>query len=384
MTATAVTQVAIAGIGESEQGAVPGRTLLGLQSDAIAASLDDCGIDPAEIDALFCTGIPRYAALMAAEYHGITPTFFDSTEAGGASFPLFVEHAAAAIHTGRCRTALIVYGSDQRSRRRRRLGGQIEEDLPQAQFEAPYGPLLPISAYALAANRHMFEFGTRPEQLAEIAVSTRRWAERNPSAFQRTPLTVNDVLASPMISSPIHREEICLVTDGAGAILLTTLERARTLRPPAVAVLGYGAATSHYTISQMPDLVRTAAADSGRRAFAMAGLGPADVDVAGLYDSFTITVLLALEDLGFCAKGEGGAFVAGGRTGPGGSLPVNTSGGGLAHTHPGMLGIFLLIEAVRQLRGGLGKRQVPNARIALVHGVGGVLSAHATVLLGRD
>jgi acetyl-CoA acetyltransferase len=382
--AAARERIAIAGVGESEQGSVPGRTLLGLQSDAIAAALGDSGIDPADIDGVFCTGIPRYAALMAAEYHGIAPRYLDSTEAGGASFPLFVEHAAAAIAAGLCETALIVYGSDQRSRRRRRLGGQVVDELPQAQFEAPYGPLLPISAYALAADRHMFEFGTRPEQLAEIAVSTRRWAERNPAAFERTPLTVADVLASPLVSSPIHREEICLVTDGAGAMLLTTLERARTLRQPAIAVLGYGSATSHNTISQMPDLVRTAALDSGRRAFAMAGLTPADVDVAGLYDSFTITVLLALEDLGFCAKGEGGAFVADGRTGPGGALPVNTSGGGLAHTHPGMLGIFLLIEAVRQLRGGLAERQVPDARIALVHGVGGVLSAHATVLLGRD
>jgi acetyl-CoA acetyltransferase len=378
------TPIAIAGVGESEQGSVPGRTLLGLQSDAIAAALDDCGLEADAIDGLFCTGIPRYAALMAAEYHGIRPAWIDSTEAGGASFPLYIEHAAAAIRAGLCETALIVYGSDQRSRRRRRLGGQVVDELPQAQFEAPYGPLLPISAYALAADRHMTEFGTRPEHLAQIAVSTREWAQRNPAAFLRTPVTVDQVLASPMVSSPIHRDEICLVTDGAGAIIVTTLARARTLRPGAVAVLGHGSAVSHHTISQMPDLVRTAAVDSGRKAFAMAGLGPADVDVAELYDSFTITVLLALEDLGFCAKGEGGAFVADGRTAPGGALPVNTSGGGLAHTHPGMLGIFLLIEAVRQLRGGLADRQVPDARIALVHGIGGVLSVHATVLLGRD
>ena len=194
-------------------------------------------------------------------------------------------------------------------------------------------------------------------------MTTRAWAQRNPAAFRRDPLTVDDVLASPVVSSPIHREEICLVTDGGGAVIVTTAEHARDLRQRPVAVLGYGEATSHYTISQMPDLTSTAARQSGRRAFAMAGLTPADVDVAQLYDSFTITVLLALEDLGFCAKGDGGAFVEDGRLGPGGALPTNTSGGGLAYTHPGMLGIFLLIEAVRQLRGGLRERQVPDATL---------------------
>lgn len=373
--------IAIVGIGESAQGAVPSRSLLGLQSDAISAALDDAGLDGSEIDGLFCTGLPRYSALMAAEYHGIDPSYFDSTEAGGASFGVFIEHAAAAISAGLCSTVLVVYGSDQRSARRRKLGGDITGSLPQAQFEAPYHPLLPISAYALAAARHMHEFGTRPEELAAVAVSARRWAALNPDAFRREPLTVADVLASPLISSPIHRDEICLVTDGAGAIVVTTLARAASLRRRPVRVLGHGSAMSHYTISQMPDLTTTAATSSGARAFAMAGLSPRDVDVAQIYDSFTITVVLNLEDLGFCAKGEGGAFVSGDRIGPGGSLPVNTSGGGLAHTHPGMLGIFLIIEAVRQLRGGLGPRQVPDAEIALVHATGGVLSVHSTLIL---
>ena len=375
--------IAIAGIGESRQGLVPDRTLLGLQGDAIAAALADAGLALEDVDGLFCTGLPKYAALQAAEYHGIRPRYLDSTEAGGASFGLFVEHAVAAIRAGLCSTALIVYGSIQRSERRRRLAGDVATTLPQAQFEAPFGPLLPISAYALAASRHMHEFGTRAEELAEIAVSTRRWAQLNAAAFRRDPLSVADVLASEVVSSPIHREEICLVTDGAGALIVTTLDRARDLRARPVVVLGHGEATSHYTISQMPDLTRTAAADSGARAFAMAGLTPADVDVAQIYDSFTITVLLNLEDLGFCPKGEGGAWVADGRLGPGGSLPTNTSGGGLAYTHPGMLGIFQVIEAVRQLRGGLGERQVPDAGIALVHGTGGVLSVHSTLLLGR-
>lgn len=375
--------IAVIGVGESAQGAVPDRSLLGLQSDAMQAAIDDAGIPASEIDGLFCTGLPRYAALMAAEYHAIQPRYFDSTEAGGASFGLFVGHAHAAIAAGLCTTALIVYGSDQRSARRRRLGGQIPDQLPQAQFEAPYRPLLPISAYALAAARHIHEYGTTPEQLAEVAVSARRWSARNPAAFRRDLLSVADVLTSPMVSSPIHRDEICLVTDGAGAIIVTSSERAAALRADPVIVLGHGSATTHYTISQMPDLTRTGAAASGARAFAMAGLSPSDIDVAQVYDSFTITVLLNLEDLGFCAKGEGGAFVSGGRIGPGGPLPLNTSGGGLAHTHPGMLGIFLIIEAVRQLRGGLGDRQVPDAEVALVHGTGGALSVHSTLLLGR-
>lgn len=373
----------IVGVGESEQGYVPGRSALQLQSDAIAAALADAGLDRSEIDGLFCTGLPRYSALLAAEYHGISPSFIDSTDGGGASFELFVQHAAAAIASGLCSVALIVYGSTQRSLRSRQIGGAIAPQTPQAQFEAPYAPLLPISAYALAAQRHIFEFDTRPDQLAEIVVSTRRWAALSPNAFLRDPITVDEVLAAEIISSPIHRPEICLVTDGAGAIILTTLERARSLRQSPVVVLGHGEATSHLTISQMPDLTRTAAIESGRRAFAMAGVCPADIDVAEIYDSFTITVLLNLEDLGFCAKGEGGAFVEGGRTAPGGPLPVNTQGGGLAYTHPGMLGIFLLIEATRQLRGGLGARQVEDAEVALAHGTGGVLSIHSTVILAR-
>lgn len=376
--------IAIVGIGESEQGSVPGRSVLQLQSDAIHAALGDAGLSVRDVDGVFCTGLPRYPSLLVAEYNGIAPIVYsDSTEAGGASFEFFVEHACAALAAGLCRTALIVYGSTQRSSRSRRLSGVVPDTTPQAQFEIPYAPLLPISAYAMAAQRHMFEFGTTPEQLAEIAVSTRRWAALNPGAFLRDPIGIEDVLQSPMISSPIHRLEVCLVTDGAGAIVLTTLERARSLRQRPIAVLGHAEAHSHFTISQMADLTRTAAAVSGHRAFEMAGVGPADIDVAEIYDSFTITVLLSLEDLGFCEKGEGGAFVGGGRTAPGGPLPLNTSGGGLAYTHPGMLGIFLLIEAVRQLRGGLGPRQVAGAELAIAHGVGGVLSSHGTTILGR-
>jgi acetyl-CoA acetyltransferase len=258
------------------------------------------------------------------------------------------------------------------------------ESATRAEWELPYGILLPTGAYALAASRHMAQYGTKPEHLAQIAVSTREWAVRNPQAFHRDPLTLAEAMASPTLVSPLRKVDCCLVTDGAGAVVLTSAERARDLRRAPAHVLGAASAQSHASITQMADLTVTSGVDSGRRAFAMAGIGPEDVDVAQLYDSFTITVLLALEDLGFCAKGEGGPFVASGVLGPGGALPAQTSGGGLCYTHPGMFGIFLLVEATRQLRGECGDRQVSGAEIALAHGCGGVLSTTSTVVLGTE
>jgi acetyl-CoA acetyltransferase len=249
-------------------------------------------------------------------------------------------------------------------------------------YETAYKPRYPVTMYALAAARHMYEFGTTREQLAEVAVAARSWAQLTPGAFRTDPLTVEDVLASRMISDPLTIADCCLVTDGGGAVILTATERARSLRREPVPVLGVGEAHWHRSISQMPSLTTTAAVDSGARAFTMAGLRPADVDVVELYDAFTINVPLFLEDLGFCEKGEGGPFVADGRISPGGSLPVNTNGGGLSYTHPGMYGIFLLIEATRQLRGAAGRRQVQGSNVALVHGNGAVLSAQVTALLG--
>jgi acetyl-CoA acetyltransferase len=242
----------------------------------------------------------------------------------------------------------------------------------------------PLGAYALAATRHMATYGTTAEQLAEIAVATRAWASLNPVAMMRDPLTIADVLGSPVIASPLHRLDCCLVTDGGGALVITTRERARDLRRPPVSVLGVAETHTHQIISQMPDLTVTGAAHTGPRAFAMAGLTPSDIDVTEIYDSFTITVLLTLEDLGFCKKGEGGAFVSRQRTAPGGEFPLNTQGGGLSYCHPGVFGIFTVIEGVRQLRGDCGARQVADARTALCHGTGGVLSASGTVILGRD
>jgi acetyl-CoA acetyltransferase len=230
----------------------------------------------------------------------------------------------------------------------------------------------------------MSEYGTTSEQLAEIAVAARSWAESNPKAWSRDPLTVDDVLASRVLVDPLHRLDCCLVTDGGGAVVVTTQERARDAARRAIRVLGAGEGQSHWHVAQMPDQTVSPAAISGRHAFEMAGITPADVDVLEPYDSFTITVLLALEDLGFCGKGEGGAFAEGGRLAPGGELPAMTSGGGLSYNHPGALGILLLVEAVRQLRGECGERQVPNATIAVAHGSGGVLSTAATVVLARE
>jgi acetyl-CoA acetyltransferase len=242
---------------------------------------------------------------------------------------------------------------------------------------------MPVGAYALMAARHMYQYGTTSEQLAEVAVAARQWARLNPKAWSRDALTVADVLASPMISEPLHRLDCCLITDGGGAVVITSDGPAASATRPLVEIAGVGESHGHWSISQMDDLTVTAGVHSGREAFAMAGLGPTDVDFAEPYDSFTITPLLAFEDLGFCAKGEGGDFVSGGRLAPGGALPAMTSGGGLSYCHPGALGLLLVVEAVRQLRGDAGERQVPRHAVGLVHGVGGSCSTAATAILTR-
>jgi acetyl-CoA acetyltransferase len=263
-------------------------------------------------------------------------------------------------------------------------GTRFGADSWRLQFEMPFGLAGPPTGYALAAARHMHEFGTTSEQLAEVAVATRRWAMLNPRALMRDPLTVDDVLSSRMISWPLHLLDCCLVTDAGGAVVVTSAERARDRPKKPVYVLGTGEASTHVMVSQMPDFARwDAARMAGERAFAMAGVTPADIDVAELYDAFTIVPIMALEALGFCAPGEGGAFVAGQRTAPGGAFPMNTNGGGLSYTHSGMYGMFTLVEAVRQLRGECGARQVPNARVACVNGTGGWFSSASTVILGR-
>jgi acetyl-CoA acetyltransferase len=307
---------------------------------------------------------------------------------GGSTYELHVEHAAAAIASGLCDVILSVYAATPRGDRRRgggqRGGPPFAGPNPMAEWEMPYGLAMPMGAYALAASRHMAVYGTTAEQLAQIAVDTRRWATMNPRARYQDQITVADVLSSPMQASPLHLLDCCLVTDGAGAFVMTSAERARDQAKPPVYVLGAATCGDHQMISLMPDLTTTAGAVSGPAAFEMAGMKPADVDLLMGYDSFTITALLHLEDLGFCPKGEGGAFVEDGKLGPGGSLPMNTNGGGLSFTHPGQYGMFLLVEAVRQLRGECGERQIDDPHVAVAHGSGGVLSTMGTVVLGTE
>ncbi len=370
---------AIVGAAESDIGAVAeGLSVIDLMAQGVERALEDCGLTLADVDGVFAaSGQSRMASTALCEYLGLRPRVQDSTMMGGSSFMTHVAHAQAAIEAGLCEVAVIAYGSTQRSAGRRNVAAR--EYNP---YETPFRPVMPASAYALAASRHMFQYGTTREQLAWVAVAAREWARLNPKAWEKDPLSVQDVLSSRLVSHPLTVRDCCLVTDGGGALVMTSAARARSLRRPPVFVLGVGECISHQSISNMPDLTVTGARESGRLAYAMAGLGASDIDVVQLYDAFTITTLLFLEDLGFCAKGEGGSFVANGAIGPAGRLPVNTSGGGLSYCHPGMFGLFVLIEAVRQLRGECGARQVPDCETAIAHGNGGVLSTQSTVILG--
>jgi acetyl-CoA acetyltransferase len=374
----------IAGVAETPLGEVWDHSELSMAALASHEALTEAGLTFADVDALFTNYMGEEGTVQLGEYLGIMPRYADSTDLGGAAFEAFVHHAVAAIHAGRCEVALIAYASRQRTRRSRRMTREADDSTLGAQFELSYGLPGPLGHYAMIAARHMYQFGTTAEQLAEIAVAARSWAAKNPKAWSRDPITVEDVVTSRLICDPLHRLDVCLVTDGGGAAVVTTAERARDAAKRAVRILGAAESQTHWSIAQMPDFTVTAGAVSGREAFAMAGIRPADVDVLEPYDSFTITVLLALEDLGFCAKGEGGAFVEAGRLAPGGALPALTSGGGLSYNHPGAFGLLLLVEAVRQLRGEAGQRQVPQARIAVAHGVGGLMSTASTVVLGND
>lgn len=360
-----------------------------LEARVVRQALEDAGLDLGDID-----GVCHPQALDLAEYLGITSRFTDSTMTGGSVYEVYLEHAASAIAAGVAECILVVFAQTPRASRTaaKRRGGAgggggrpgSWGPNPSAEWEDPYGLQLPVGGYALAANRHMAQYGTTAEQLATIAVQTRKWASLNPRAKSRDPLTVDEVLASELIASPLHKLDCCLVTDGAGAFIVTSAERARSLRKPPIYVLGAATAHTHRMISQMPDLTVTPGAICGPKAFDMAGIKTSDVDVFMGYDSFTITQLLHFEDLGFCGKGEGGPFVESTDIGPGGTLPTNTNGGGLSYTHPGMYGMFLVVEAVRQLRGECGERQVPEAEIAVAHGSGIVLSCMSTAVLGTE
>ncbi|HZA01057.1 MAG TPA: thiolase [Hyphomicrobiaceae bacterium] len=371
-------QAIVAGIGNTRRWNAPGRTPFDQLQEAAIVALEDCGLSLKDVDGLFCalstTGLP---ILNVAERLGVNLRYADGTMVGGASFLFHLQSAVSALAHGLCDVALICYGSNQLS-----AGGRLVSMPDQQPYEAPYRPRYPISSYALAAARHMYAYGTTRENLADVALAARAWANLNPHAFARGPLTREDVLAAPMISDPLTRSDCCLVTDGGAALVLTRAERAADLPRPPVYVLGTGTAVSHRQIAAMPDLTTTAAVESSRRAYAMAGIDAKDVDHVMVYDAFTITTVLFLEDLGFCGKGEGGPFVSSGAIAPGGSLPVNTNGGGLSCNHPGMYGLFTLIEAAEQLRGQCGARQVEDANIAVAHANGGVLSSQATAVLG--
>lgn len=371
-------RAAVVGIGAAGAGEAPGRTATELMAQAALAAVADAGLRLADIDGIFAaTSTHAFPTLSVAEYLGLRPRYFDGTNVGGASFEAHLVSAALALDAGLCDAALICYGSNQRS-----AGGRLVSMSEPQPHEAPYKPRLPVTAYALAASRHMHQFGTTREQLAEVAVAARGWANLNPAAFARGPLGVADVLGSRMVSDPLSALDCCLVTDGGGACVLVRADRAADAPHPPAYLLGAAGAGWHRAISSMPDLVVTAASESGPRAYAMAGLTHKDVGLAMLYDAFTINTILFLEDLGFCPKGEGGRFVEGGAIAPGGRLAVNTNGGGLSCVHPGMYGMFLILEAVAQLRGQAGERQVPGLDVALVHGNGGTLSSQCTALLG--
>ncbi len=369
---------AIVGVGLSGLPSAPERTAMEILAESVHRALDDAGLKLGDIDGLFTGSSYHFLpSLSVAEYLGLKPKFQDTTMVGGSSFVGHLLNAALALNAGLCDVALICYGSNQGSG-----FGKLKTMSETQPYEVPYEPRYPISSYALAAARHMHEFDTRREDLAEIAVAARKWAQMNPLAVKRDPLSIHDVLNARQISDPLGLLDCCLVSDGGGAVILVRRERAKDFPKEPVFVLGCAGATTHRQISCMANLTTTAAADSGPRAFEMAGLRPSDIDVVELYDAFTINTLLFLEDLGFCEKGQGGAFVRDGRIAPGGALPVNTNGGGLSCCHPGMYGIFTVIEAVQQLRGESGDRQVANARTAVAHGNGGVLSSQVTSILG--
>lgn len=371
--ATAVVGMATAGMGES-----PGSTAMELMAEASAAALADAGLTLADVDGLFVnSSVHSLPIVSAAEYLGIQPRYANGSAIGGSAFEAHCLNAAMALDAGVCDVALIAYGSVQRS-----AGGKLLSLSEPQPFDDVHRPLFPTSSYALAAARHMHEFGTTREHFAEVAVAARRWAQLNPKAFVRTPLSIGDVMKSRMVSDPLSKLDCCLVTDGGAAVVMTRADRAKSGPHPPVYLLGCAGELSHRQIAQMPDLTTTISRESARRAYEMAKLSPRDIDVVQLYDAFTINTVLFLEDLGFCPKGEGGRFVSGGRIAPGGELPVNTFGGGLSCVHPGMLGLFLIVEAVEQLRGSAGERQIAGAETAIAHGNGGVFSSEVTAIFG--
>ena len=377
--------VAIVGVAESDLGKVPGKSALELQAQAARLALADAGLALRDVDAVFAHTDDRFSSLQVSEFLGIQPRYVDSTNVGGMSNLLHIRRAMAAIAAGMCEVALITYGSTQLSDGSRKGGAGAADapHTPRGQFILPYGHLSPIGYYAMVAQLHMHRYGTTPKDLAEVAVAARRWAQLNPKAYRREPTSLEEVMASPVVAEPLRQRDCCLVTDGGGALVVVSAARARDLRSKPVYVLGAAETHAHhYTPFNTDDWLDTGVAATADEALRMAGVTRGDIDVVQIYDHFTIGVIQSLEELGFCPRGEGGAFVADGALGPGGRFPVNTSGGGLSYGHPGMFGMFVAIEAVRQLRGECGDRQLPQAELALCHAPGLVFSCNTTMILG--
>ncbi len=374
---------AIIGAAETDElGTLPDRSELQLHAEAARNTLEDAKLAPADIDGIACAG---QSPIAVAHYLGIEPAWIDGTGVGGASFMFHVRHAAGAIAAGLCSTVLITHGQSGRSRLGPAGGGRGRDSLP-GQFETPHGIVGPPTLFPMGVLRYMKETGTTHEQLASVAVAQRRWAARNPRAKYRDEITVDDVFASPMIAYPMHKLECCLVTDGGGALILTSSDRAEEmdLPHPPVHLLGAGEAMETPMVSQMEDVTSSKAfRRSSAAAFAQAGITPDDVDHLMIYDAFAHLPIYGLEDLGFVGRGEAGAFIEEGHTSPGGRLPLNTNGGGLSYTHTGMYGMFALQESVRQLRG-TAPAQVDGVEISVAQGVGGMFMSGGTVVLGRE
>jgi len=378
-------KVAIVGASEADEiGVVPGKPVITLQAEGVLNALADAGLSKKDVDGIFVAGGGFSASAQLGEYLGIVPRYTDGTNVGGCSFIALVEHAMLALNAGIIDCAVIAHGESGRSR----VGAYmtpIPADTILGQFEMPFGTFGPTTTFSLPAVRHMHRYGTKREHFAEVAVATRKWAKMHPKALMKDPLTIDDVMNGRMVCWPLTLPMCCLVTDAGGGLVLTRADRAKDLAKPPVYVLGTGQATEHAMVSMMGDMTTSAAArQSGKDAFAMAGVKPSDIQVAELYDAFAFTPMFALEDLGFCKPGESGDFVSNQRTAPGGAFPMNTNGGGLSYTHSGMYGMYTLIELTRQLRGECGERQVKGAKLGIAHGPGGMFSAASTMIASSE
>jgi len=379
---------AITGAHVTQVGELPGCTTLGLHMQAACGAAADAGLALDDLDGVLCAySLAEPHPMLASafcEYAHLRPAFSAVVQAGGASAAIMVVQAAALVRAGVCRHVLVVTGDNRASGMSRDQTVAALAGFGHAQFERPFG-LAIYAAYALVAQRYMHEYGTTLEDLAAIAVTHRRHAARHPNAHKRTPITLSDVMDSRVIASPLRLLDCCLVSDGAAAVIVSSPDAAADCAKPPVRIAGSGQGHTHEHVVAAPSLTAFGCRDSAARAFAEAGVGPADVDVAEIYDSFTITLLVELESMGFFAKGEAGAAATAGALDLGGRLPCNTHGGLLSFGHSGAAGgMFHVVEAVAQLRGEAGERQVPGARIAFVHGDGGVLSAHCSMVLTAD